>query len=229
MYSHLSIWARQVRGYYPKKAFAHMSGLATPTEGDIESFMQVYVFENIPFFCRDYPLAFDYFRRFIGNRLGVRARDIYLTGSGKLGFSLSPSKRLACYDPQRSDLDIFIISESLFHRLQDDLVQWEQEYSLRDDKSSLETKRISDCRRTARRGFLDTKWMERFPTVDKCHKTVVSAIWRLNNAVNKEIVSNKRKNFIRCYDNYRSARSQIKRSMHASVGKFLAGECQSSR
>jgi len=123
----LSDWAHKVNGYIPKKAFEEITARCTPTVGDLDSFINMYILNNIPNFIQEKPIAFDKVRRFIASHLEIDVDDIKLTGSAQLGFSLDPQKWLRNYSESYSDIDLFIISEKLFYELQQDIMMWKKD------------------------------------------------------------------------------------------------------
>ncbi len=58
--------------------------------------------------------SYQQFRQDIAGLLGVNQNEVSLVGSAKFGFSMSPSKAWRAFNPEISDLDCAIISESLF-------------------------------------------------------------------------------------------------------------------
>jgi len=54
------------------------------------------------------------FRAFFGKKFNVPPRNVCLTGSGKLGYSLDPDADYRPFDREESDLDIVIISHDLY-------------------------------------------------------------------------------------------------------------------
>jgi hypothetical protein len=58
--------------------------------------------------------TYDSLRRDLSNLLGLLPRQIAVVGSGKFGWSMSPSKGIRPFDPKSSDLDIAIESRTTF-------------------------------------------------------------------------------------------------------------------
>lgn len=79
--------------------------------------------EGIPFAFKDYPGMYESVRTWLAVKLGVNAKEISITGSARLGQSLSPSKLGTPFN-DGSDLDLLIISNRLFDQLCSDYNKW---------------------------------------------------------------------------------------------------------
>ena len=76
------------------------------------------------------------FKRDIAEALGIHIRDIAIVGSGKLGFSIKPDESVLSYYPfnyfdqiKTSDLDVAIISPSLFDKQLRRLFEYTAQYT----------------------------------------------------------------------------------------------------
>jgi len=76
--------------------------------------------DDPPFAFDKAPSQFDDMKSRIWDGLGVRGDDVTLVGSGRFGFSLDPTRWGAPFSAD-SDLDIVIVSDSLYHRAWADL------------------------------------------------------------------------------------------------------------
>ena len=79
--------------------------------------LRVWLTEGIPFCFVDRPIVYRRVREHIARGLEIETNDVSMTGSARLGFSLSPYKFLAAFTPGVSDLDLFCVSEAVFARL----------------------------------------------------------------------------------------------------------------
>lgn len=81
-------------------------------DADTEYFVTARLFEGVPAI---WPKTIDYvrWRHEVAKRLDVDPVSIQLVGSGRLGYSLNPSKKFKKFDSD-SDIDIAIISADLF-------------------------------------------------------------------------------------------------------------------
>lgn len=81
------------------------------------SFIRLCVQERNPEGFAMQPLLWEAVREWISARHDVSPRQIGLAGSAQLGFSTSPLKNWVCFDPNNSDLDIFIVNNELFEKV----------------------------------------------------------------------------------------------------------------
>ena len=90
--------------------------------------MRLWLTEGIPFAFGNYPVAYEEMRGWLGARLTVCPKQITLLGSGRIGFSLTRARfgRPFGHD---SDLDLSIVSDTLFHRFAEAFGRWKQDYS----------------------------------------------------------------------------------------------------
>ena len=79
--------------------------------------------EGIPFAFKQCPAVYESMRSWLSWKLRVEAKEISLTGSARLGSSLSPKKLGRPFGPG-SDLDLIVVSEGLFHSMTRDFQRW---------------------------------------------------------------------------------------------------------
>lgn len=163
---------------------------------------QLWLSEGIPYAFAECPAIYEALRSWLGQRLGVHPKEVSVTGSGRLGTSLSPDR---CGEPfdSESDLDLFIVSRDLFGRLVKDYRLWSKEY----DSGSL--KAVTDGEKkhwpknreilpnNIDRGFIDaSKIPYRYVTAGK----VGEAMWLLHEKLRKtDNAPQVRKASVRCY------------------------------
>lgn len=82
----------------------------------------------------------DYFREMVSKNFNIGFHSVYIVGSAKTGFSLSPRKILTKFrdgtsDEKASDIDIAIISDKLYKQIWDDIRKSNQtQYNVYYDK-----------------------------------------------------------------------------------------------
>lgn len=81
------------------------------------SFIRLCVQERNPEGFAKHPLLWEAVREWISLRHELSPRQIGLAGSAQLGFSTSPLKNWSRFDPNNSDLDIFIVNKELFEKV----------------------------------------------------------------------------------------------------------------
>jgi hypothetical protein len=106
--------------------------LAAAREGDRDAryaIARLWLSEGIPHSFKTRPSLYESLRRWLARRLEVQAKEITLVGSGRQGFSLSPGPDLGRPFGEHSDLDLTVVSKSLFQRLEAAFVRWNADYS----------------------------------------------------------------------------------------------------
>jgi len=92
-----------------------------------EAIARQWISEGVPYAFKECPAVYEYIRHWIGNELHVHAKSIAMTGSGSLGFSMAPKKKVKNFD-SKSDLDFFIVSDNLFGKIVKDFYEWSKDY-----------------------------------------------------------------------------------------------------
>ena len=111
-----------VTGHYP----VAKDILRVSQEGEVSDRVAIarqWLSEGIPFAFRQCPAVYESMRSWLSWKLCVEAKEISLTGSARLGSSLSPKKLGRPFGPG-SDLDLFVVSESLFQSMTRDFQRW---------------------------------------------------------------------------------------------------------
>ncbi len=76
--------------------------------------VRTWVQERRPAAFGSAPYLWEAVREWISERHGVSPRQVGLAGSAQIGFSTHPDKALAPFHPERSDLDLYIVSNALY-------------------------------------------------------------------------------------------------------------------
>ena len=100
--------------------------LRVSQEGEVSDRVAIarqWLSEGIPFAFKQCPAVYESMRSWLGWKLCVEAKEISLTGSARLGSSLSPKKLGRPFGPG-SDLDLFVVSETLFQSMTRDFQRW---------------------------------------------------------------------------------------------------------
>lgn len=90
---------------------------------EVEGTGRQWLTEGVPFAFRGCPLLYEALRSWYARELSLDAKDVTLVGSGRLGYSLSPKAFGRPFGP-RSDLDLAVVSQSLFATLTDEFNAW---------------------------------------------------------------------------------------------------------
>ncbi|MDE5562768.1 MAG: hypothetical protein K2J01_04395 [Clostridiales bacterium] len=98
---------------------------------EAEYLIEKHILHNIPFYFKDNMDLLFNIKKQIGEKYNVSITNIYLVGSGQLGFSLAPQKEYRDFVhiesdvyKKRSDLDFAIISERLFGQIWDEICDY---------------------------------------------------------------------------------------------------------
>jgi len=122
--------------------------------------IRLWLSEGIPFAFRECPAVYEAMRSWLSNWLDVHAKEICVTGSAKIGSSLAPYKLGDPFD-KCSDLDLFIVSSTLFSSLKSEFIMWSDHYEREEEKpiNSNEQKYWRDNYKRGhnllQRGFID--------------------------------------------------------------------------
>lgn len=92
----------------------------------IERIMNKYLLFCVPYIYRDNEDVYYELKEEISNYFKIQQTQIYIVGSAKLGFSISPNKRFKNLN-EDSDIDIAIIDERLFDKF------WKEIYTINID------------------------------------------------------------------------------------------------
>jgi len=178
-----------------------------------EAIARQWIAEGVPFAFVNCPMFYECIRAWLGSELGVSAKSIAVTGSGSLGQSLVPGKFGRAFDDQ-SDLDLFIVSKSLFQRLVDDFNKWSNDYeNNRINPKGAEQRfwpnNFKEGPRNISRGFLDAKRIpnrQQYCTAPKTN----NLMWVLKEKCKRNpAVPDFSKASVRCYKDWKSAIDQL--------------------
>ena len=123
---------------------------------------RLWVSEGIPFAFERCPGLYEEVRNTLAKRLEVDAKQISMVGSGRIGYSLAPTKWGEPYEAVESDLDFFAVSEGLFDRLREDFERWRGDYDRGEVEPTSARERFfwnvnrEETPERIRRGFIDS-------------------------------------------------------------------------
>lgn len=101
--------------------------LLAAQDRDRKTIARLWLSEGIPYAFRDKASAYDELRYWLANKLSVNGKDVTIVGSGRIGFSMSPSKYGVVFN-NGSDLDFSIVNENLFNACSADAVNFKREF-----------------------------------------------------------------------------------------------------
>lgn len=158
--------------------------LSGGTRIEREIFVRLWLTEGAPAIFRHCPAIYEDLRGWLANQLGIHPKEINLIGSARIGYSLAPPPDFGRPFGEHSDLDLSVISATLFERLVELTHLFEDDYKNGTILPKSETEQMlwDDNLRFAERnipkGFLDSKKipnLERYAAAQKINQ----AMWVL--------------------------------------------------
>ena len=188
---------------------------------------RLWLSEGIPFAFRECPAVYEAVRSWLSAIMGVNAKEIGIVGSARLGASLDPNKLGRSFSDS-SDLDMFIVSKSLFEKLREEFCQWSLAFengeatarSPTEERNWRENNKLGP--RQIARGFLD-QWM--IPNFDQYPITmkISHRMWLLVEKLKRTPSAPRPKSAsVRCYVSWDSFVRQV--SLNLSKAETLAGQ-----
>lgn len=163
-----SDWLMQLSGHYPSLRELDPEFRMTPD--DSLRFVSVWLCEGIPFAFQSHPAAFGAVCEWLSGRMHISFRDIGLTGSARLGYSLNPRKFGAQYTEETSDIDLFVVNQRWFENLSQEACAFVEDLRSGSVAPSNEAQRrywpdnASTVVSNIKNGFIDS-W--KVPTLDR--------------------------------------------------------------
>lgn len=114
----ISEWGATIVDQYPNPKL--WPSYKSHWKPDVFRFAGLWLTEGIPYAFKARPIAFEFARERLAKRLGESTKSISMTGSARTGYSYSPEKFGANYQPGKSDVDAFLVSDVWFKRLVSD-------------------------------------------------------------------------------------------------------------
>ena len=169
---------------------------------------QLWLSEGIPFAFHKCPGIYESVRSWLSTQIDVHAKEIGLVGSARLGKSYVPNKLGAPFDSE-SDLDIFVISSTLFASLVDEFERWSCHYKSGQINPNAQQRdywvaNIKEVPNNIRRGFIDTYRVPNYAQYPKC-QNINNTMWKLVEKLKKTPKAPRPKRAsIRCYSSWDS-------------------------
>ncbi len=179
-----------------------------------EAIARLWLSEGIPFAFKKSPALYEVVRVWLGTRLNVDPKEIHLSGSARIGQSLAPAK-LGTVFGIHSDLDLFVVSESLFDNVRDDFNKWSYDFEAGSVQPTNDTEKkywvANNTRgqKNLQRGFLDSSIVpnrDAYSTIKK----IAQSMWLLKEKLDvTEDAPSIKSASIRCYKNWESYVRQV--------------------
>lgn len=202
-----------LKGHAPEKDWFR-SDVSIPKNA-AEQFASIYIAEALPVAFTEHLPSYDRARKILANALRVDYRDIQITGSAKLGFSLSPDKYLKDFDPGSSDIVLFVVNKYSYDAINRDAKNFCDSVASgeltanRDRKQKIWEENVAILRRNAPHSFIDAKYIPsiaKFPEAQKTHEAAYKFIVNLSHFSKVTLA---KKCSIRVYANWGAAMRRI--------------------
>lgn len=185
--------------------------LDTSGHSDRVAIARQWLSEGVPFAFEHCPAVFESLRIWLALKLGVKAKEISLVGSARLGWSLDPEKLGSPFSP-KSDLDLFVVSQKLFLLITEDFCRWNSDYVNGRISPTTNKEKVYWPDNSKRgpglisRGFMDAKLIP--GGYDR--KNIDDMMSQLVENLNATITApNLRRASLRCYNSWGSFEDQI--------------------
>jgi len=208
---------------YPESAFFREAVMQL-SQHSRESLVRLWLTEGIPFAFRERPALYEAMRGWLGSFLRICPKEITLVGSGRIGFSLAPSQYGRMFSSE-SDLDLSVVSPSLFDNFSKSFTQWEADYKAgivqpRGPRERfLWDENIRKVPGNFPKGFVDANkiptW-KRYPIA----QTVGQAMWLLKRKLEiTEGAPKVRNTSIRVYNSWRSLVARVSLNLYYGLSQ----------
>lgn len=162
----------------PQLTYAELlNELKTLSTAELVMYVRTYVQERTPAAFSTQPMLWEAVREWVATRLQVHPREFGLSGSGQSGFSVF--KGGAPFNPLGSDLDMFIVNEVYFSKVEVEA----RKFSARNAENSKFTAQASTVSRQVQSGYLDLNQVpavhEQYPHISAARNDASIVIDRL--------------------------------------------------
>lgn len=168
-----------ITGTYPKAQLI-LDAAKHGGESTRRAIVMQWLSEGIPYAFKGCPGMYESVRAWMATRLNTDSKKISITGSARLGQSLNPKKAGASFG-KHSDLDIFIVSNSLFCKLVENFNAWAFDFESGDINPS-NNKELSFWKenlhrghKNISRGFIDSTKVpnyKKYPHIQNINQTM---------------------------------------------------------
>jgi len=146
-----------------------------------KSLVRHFIVNNVPFAFKDKPILYEQITQYIADKLEITPTEVKLIGSAKTGFSICPLPDYGKTFGQHSDLDFSIVNEELFNKLEDEFIDWTDQFKLKQiaafnpTEESYWQQNLDSGPRQLNNGFIDTHYIpnrDLFATTKKINNSM---------------------------------------------------------
>lgn len=198
------------------------TALLDATRKEREILARLWLSEGPPEIFRRCPAVYDELRGWLSARLRIHAKEITIVGSARTGYSMVP-RHFGRPFGQDSDLDLAIISDSLFERLTTDFYLFADDYRSgtvrpRSEKQShLWQENLKFGNRNIPNGFFDAWKIPNFSRYTVTRE-INQAMWKLVNKLERtETAPRVRRASGRVYRDWKSFVARVELNLSAAL------------
>lgn len=159
-----SRWIETLKHTITKDDFTNMRKFQPDVE-QIKFFIDLWLTEGVPYGLEK-PYIYQEIRVKIANKLSLHPKDINLIGSARIGFSYI--KEYKDFDPNTSDLDLFLVSQNYFEKIKAEAKEYTE--TLPENKKDVE--------RQINKGFINSWYIpndkSKYPTNSRINFVVTN-------------------------------------------------------
>lgn len=212
-------WSELICEQYPPVTVFETDRVITISE--MRRFVRIILSEGTPFAFAKCPMAFEFGRERAAFKIGIDAKQMSMTGSGRLGYSLSPHKFGRVYDPTASDIDLFVIDHDTFSAAAQEYRDFIDQFEAgrltprHAREETYWTQAKSFVPSNIKKGFIDQKYIptfDRFPMSQRLGEANFSFLANVNSVAGARIV---KATSLRVYRSWDKAVNQISFSLMA--------------
>ena len=171
--------------------------------------------EGTPHAFSNIPMLYEIVRAWLSARLEINPLEIKIIGSGRTGFSMAPPPEFGRPFNPNSDLDIAIVSNSLFSKCKLAFEQWRTDYQSASvaprstTEKSFWDENVKVVSNSLQRGFVDSN---KIPTFNRypISQDISQAMWLLKHKLDiSASAPTIRKATIRVYNSWHCFHKQV--------------------
>ena len=95
---------------------------------DLEAFIRLWLTEGVPYAFYKSPILYEEMRIWIADQLNICPKEVGLIGSARSGYAMGEREKFGRPFSTESDLDLCIVSETYFCKIQKEFNLFKQEY-----------------------------------------------------------------------------------------------------
>lgn len=219
----LSKWIQGITSSYPDpSSWKDQGDLA---KKDVFLFTRLWLCEGIPYAFQNNAALYELARGNFGSVLKVHPKNVSMTGSGRLGYSLAGNKFGAAYDSSKSDVDLFLVSKPWFEKMKQDSELFISRFSAglakprNDNEAKFWPENVKRLKKGIDRGHVNQHYIPNtlmYPSAQSCYKACRAFQVTLHDQLG---TAGPKRVSVRIYRDWACAESQIGGSLLYALGE----------